>query len=91
MSWTWLLFGQTLEHFLKVKLVRIDRFKMCLNSTMDSMVLIHSDYQLKICVNFVLLLCKQLCTFMAYDYVQTKDSQNENYINKEITHTNLRK
>ena len=56
---------------------------MCLNSTTDSIVLIHFDYQLKICVNFVFLLCKQLCTFMAYDYVQTKDNQNENYINEE--------
>ena len=83
MPWTWLLFGQTLELFLKVKLVRIDRFKVCLNSTTDSIVLIHSDYQLKICVNFVFLLCKQPCTFMACDYVQTKNSQNENYINKE--------
>ena len=56
---------------------------MCLNGTTDSMVSIHSDYQLKKCVNFVFLLCKQLCTFMVYDYVQTKDNQNENYINKE--------
>ena len=52
------LFDQTLEHFLEVKLVRIGRFKIHLNITMDSMVTIHSDYQLEICVNFVLLLCK---------------------------------
>ena len=78
------LFDQILEHFLEVKLVRIGRFKICLNITTDSMVTIHSDYQLKICVNFVFLLCKQLCTFLAYDYVQTKDSQNENYLKREI-------
>ena len=77
------LFDQTLEYFLEVKLVRIYRFKVCLNSTTDSIVLIHFNSQLKICVNFVFLLCKQSCTFMAYDYVQTKNSQNKNYINEE--------
>ena len=78
------LFDQTLEYFLEVKLVRIGRFKICLNITTDSMVTIHSDYQLKICENFVFLLCKQLCTFLAYDHVQTKDNQNENYLKREI-------
>ena len=48
------------------------------------MVTIHSDYQLKIFVNFGFLLCKQLCTFLAYDYVQTKDSQNETNKIKKI-------
>ena len=32
---------------------------MCLGSVMDSMVIVRFNYQLKVCVNFVFLLCKQ--------------------------------
>ena len=41
------LFDQTLEYFLEVKLTRVDIFKICFSSTMDSMVTIHFNYQLK--------------------------------------------
>ena len=78
------LFDQALEHFLEVKHIRIDRFKICLNSATGSVVTIHSYYQLKICVSFVFLLYNQLCAFLAYDYVQTKDNQNGNYLERKI-------
>ena len=84
MLWTWLLFGQTFEYFLKVKkLVRIDRFKVHLNSTMDLIVFDPFRLSIKNMYKLCFPLCKQLCTFMAYGYVQTKNNQNENYINEE--------
>ena len=44
----------TLEYLLKVrKLVRVDRSKVCLDSTVDLVVLIYYDSELKICKNCV--------------------------------------
>ena len=63
------MFNQTLGCFLGVKLVRIDiyLFKICLCNVTDSMVVVHFNYQLKACVNYV------------FSLVQTKGGQDENY------------
>ena len=34
-------------------------FKIFLSGVMDSMVIVHFNHQLKVCANFVFLLCKQ--------------------------------
>ena len=70
-----------LEYFFKVsKLVRVDKSKVYLGSIVDLLVLIYSDSQLKIRENYVLPLCEQLRIFIACDYVQSKNNQNENCI-----------
>lgn len=58
---------------LEVKLVRIDIyvFKICLCNVMDSMVIVHFNFQLNACVNYVFfLLYKQRV-------VKMKTTQNQ--------------
>ena len=70
-----------LGYFFKVrKLVGVDRSKVYLGSIVDLLVLIYSDFQLKIRENYVLPLCEKLRIFIACGYIQSTNNQNENCI-----------
>ena len=61
---------------------------------MDSMVIIHFNYQLKVCVNFVFLLCKQrivrIKIIQDQNSIMDKINNNSNEFERVKMYTSLK-